>query len=190
MKAKRSLSYVQLALHMSEFEIVCLLGSLGLNREPVPREQRAWSHVPKSDDTVILSFGRKGLKRVRAAAMMNQLIEHGFRHQGSVIAYKRAIDATGAEAVDHRSQPIWKFCLEINLEHAPRRSPEPMLAPLSAFIAAHIWKRGRVFQLPDPGGNRDAVIELVQPSKSRPSVVTDLHFERPGIFVKRLVNLP
>jgi hypothetical protein len=184
------LLYVQLALHMSAFEVALCVGLLGLNQKSVPRQHREWSHVPKSDETVILSFGRQGLKRVRATSLVNQLVEHGFRYQGSAIAFKRAISAKGAEQFDGRNRPLWKFCLEINLEYAPERSPEPMLVPLARFVADHTWKRGRVFQLPDPDGNRSAVVELVQPKTSHPPCVTELQFERPGIFVKRLVHLP
>ena len=204
MEPTRTFSKIVLALHMPESEVTRFLQWLGIRPESVPRLVTTWKYVAKPDVNRLIHFGRRGLKRVKADKLINQLIELGYRYQGCVIALKpgaytkkeaRAAQRAGRTHVkegaldEHTPQP-WKRCLAITFELAPSRLLGPEAALLAAILEPLIWQRGRTFALWNEEQVRSSLVELVGPGRGNPHSFTELHFKPPGMFVKRSVSPP
>lgn len=194
----RTFSKIVLALHMPESEVTRFVRRLGLPPESVPRHKTTWKHVAKPNINKLLTFGRQGLKHVKADRLVNQIIELGYRYRGCLIAGKlntvtktdvrrvwkaeRTILKEGDTRFDESGQPTWKLCLTITFELTPSLPLEPETALLSAILQPLIWRRGRAFALWDKDGVRSSLIELVGPTRSQPRSSTRLIFRPPGIF--------
>lgn len=204
MEPSRTFSKIVLALHMPESEVKRFLLWLGIRPESVPRHVITWKYVAKPDVNRLLNFGRRGLKRVKADKLVNQLIELGYRYQSCFIALKpgaytkkeaRAAQLAGRAhvkegALDEHMPKPWKYCLAITFELAPSRPLGPEAVLLAAILEPLIWQRGRTFALWNEERVRSSLVELVGPGRSNPQSFTELHFKPPGMFVKRPVSPP
>lgn len=176
----RTLKNIQLVLHMSSDWVKKFAKELERNYRLLPHEERHWRHVSASTDAQLLVFGRKGLKRVSASALVFSMAEQGFRYQSCVIGFKRPPHGRGA----------WQYALEITFEHDPKREREPEIGILDVLIAVHEWKRGRVHWLLTTDERDAAIVELIRPRMIRSGRVTELDFEPPGTFVQRPSQTP
>lgn len=206
MEPTRTFSKIVLALHMPESEVTRFLLWLDIRPESVPRLVTTWKHVAKSNANALLAFGRRGLKRVKAGELIDQLTDLGYRYHDCVIALKpdtytktdvRTARHAGWNHLregdkkldEHMHQP-WKFCLAITFELAPLRPLGPEAGLLTALLKPLVWRRGRVLALWNEERVRSSLVELVGPKQSQPRSFTRLAFKPPGIFESRPVSPP
>jgi hypothetical protein len=205
MEQARTFSLIVFLLHMSEPEVTRFVQQLGIRPSSVPRRKTAWGHVAKSDEKQRLTFGRRGLKRVKAGKLINRLSELGYRYCDCAIGQKpdtytktdvRAAKHAGRDPLkagdpkfDEDGYRSWQFCLAITFELDPSLPLGPEADLLTSILEPLVWRRARAFSRLD-GETRSSIVELVEPKQNNPRSFTELSFEPPDLFTARTVSPP